>query len=148
MSTAATTSADSHAATLENLFRVFGDGVYSTSRFRDSLRLFVSASRLVELLAALKETCGFNLLSELGATDYLGYPDRTRARFEVHYIIKNLDTAECLVVKCGVDDPDPKLPSAVPIWPGADWMEREVFDMFGIRFDGHPDLRRILMPEE
>jgi NADH-quinone oxidoreductase subunit C len=52
------------------------------------------------------------------------------------------------VVKSGVDDPDPALPSAVPIWPGADWMEREVFDMYGIRFHGHPDLRRILMPEE
>jgi NADH-quinone oxidoreductase subunit C len=121
MSTAAATSTDSHAGALENLFRVFGDGVYSTSRFRDNLRLFVPASRLVELLTVLKNTCGFNLLSEL---------------------------AECLVVKCAVDDPDPKLPSAVPIWPGADWMEREVFDMFGIRFDGHPDLRRILMPEE
>jgi len=51
-------------------------------------------------------------------------------------------------VKVGADDPDPLLPSAVPLWPGADWMEREVFDMFGIRFHGHPDLRRILMPDE
>ena len=69
-------------------------------------------------------------------------------RFEVHYVLRNLDTSERLVVKAGVDDPDPALPSAVPLWPGADWMEREVFDMFGIRFNGHPDLRRILMPEE
>ena len=148
MSTAAASSALQHSATLGNLTKVFGDGVYSTSRFRDNLRLFVPGSRLSELLELLKNTCGFNLLSELGATDYLGYPGRTRARFEVHYVLKNLDTAESLVVKCGVDDPDPKVPSAVPIWPGADWMEREVFDMFGIRFDGHPDLRRILMPEE
>jgi NADH-quinone oxidoreductase subunit C len=148
MSTAPTTSADQHAATLATLATVLGDGVYSTARFRDNLRLYVPPSRLVDLLSVLKSECGFNLLSELGATDYLGYPGRTRARFEVHYVLKNLDTAECLVVKCGVNDPDPTLPSAVPIWPGADWMEREVFDMFGVRFNGHPDLRRILMPEE
>ncbi len=63
-------------------------------------------------------------------------------------MLRNLDTTERLVVKAGVDEPDPTLPSVVPLWPGADWMEREVFDMFGIRFTGHPDLRRILMPEE
>ena len=89
------------------------------------------------------------MLAELGGTDYLGYPGRTRARFEVHYVLQATSRPrERLVVKAGVNDPDPTLPSAVPLWPGADWMEREVFDMFGIRFDGHPDLRRILMPEE
>jgi NADH-quinone oxidoreductase subunit C len=148
MSTAAATSADPHAATLATLASALGDGVFSMSRFRDNLRMFVPSSRLVELLNVLKSKCGFNLLSELGATDYLGYPGRSRARFEVHYVLKNLDTSESLIVKCGVDDPDPALPSAIAIWPGADWMEREVFDMFGIRFNGHPDLRRILMPEE
>ncbi|MBV8074817.1 MAG: NADH-quinone oxidoreductase subunit C, partial [Planctomycetaceae bacterium] len=76
------------------------------------------------------------------------YPGRTRARFEVHYVLVNLDTAERLVVKAGVDEPDPTLPTVVHLWPGANWMEREVFDMFGITFTGHPDLRRILMPEE
>jgi NADH-quinone oxidoreductase subunit C len=147
MSTAAI-SADPHATTLATLATFLGDGVYSMSRFRDNLRFFVPPSRLLELLQVLKGQCGFNLLSELGATDYLGYPGRTRSRFDVHYVLKNLDTPECLVVKCGVDDPDPALPTAVKLWPGADWMEREVFDMFGIRFLGHPDLRRILMPEE
>jgi NADH-quinone oxidoreductase subunit C len=140
--------ADPHAATLAELARALGDGVYSTARFRDNLRLYVPPSRLIELLSRLKNECGFNLLSELGGTDYLGYPGRSRARFEVHYVLKNLGTAECVVVKCGVNDPDPSMPSAVPLWPGADWMEREVFDMYGIRFTGHPDLRRILMPEE
>jgi NADH-quinone oxidoreductase subunit C len=148
MSTAAATTDDRHAATLATLALALGDGVFSTARFRDNVRLFVPPSRLLELLNVLRCQCGFNLLSELGATDYLGYPGRTRARFEVHYVLKNLETAEFLVVKCGVDDPDPALPSAVSNWPGADWMEREVFDMFGIRFNGHPDLRRILMPEE
>lgn len=148
MSTATSNSVDPHAETLKTLSSVFGDGVFSLSRFRDNLRLFVPPSRLIEVLTALKTRCGFNLLSELGGADYLGYPGRTRNRFEVHYVLRNLETAEMIVVKAGVDDPDPTLPSAVPLWAGADWMEREVFDMFGVRFAGHPDLRRILMPDE
>lgn len=148
MNTAPPTADDSHCATLSKLAHALGDGVFTTSRFRDNLRLYVGPTRLLELLEILKRQCGFNQLSELGAVDYLGYPGRTRSRFEVHYVLKNLDTTERLIVKCGVDDPDPTLPSAVPVWPGADWMEREVFDMYGIRFRGHPDLRRILMPEE
>lgn len=146
--TAAKSGAESHTTTLATLAKLVGDGVFSQSRFRDNLRLFVPPARLKDLLTVLKEQCGFNMLSELGATDYLGYPDRTRARFQVHYVLRNLETSECLVVKAGVDDPDPTLPSAYSLWPGADWMEREVFDMYGIRFSGHPDLRRILMPEE
>jgi NADH-quinone oxidoreductase subunit C len=148
MSTNLSDSSDPHAATFATLARKLGEGVFSTSRFRDNVRLFVPKERLEELLVALKGPCGFNLLSELGATDYLGYPGRTRARFEVHYVLRNLESFECLIVKAGADLPDPALPSAVGLWPGADWMEREVFDMFGIRFIGHPDLRRILMPEE
>ena len=104
--------------TLATLAAVLGDGVFSTSRFRDNLRLFVPPSRLLELLDVLKDRCGFNLLAELGATDYLGYPGRTRARFEVHYVLRNLETSECLVVKAGVDDPDPALPSAVAALAG------------------------------
>jgi NADH-quinone oxidoreductase subunit C len=148
MKTAALAAADPHVATLSVLAQVLGEGVFSSAQFRDNLRLLVPPSRLSELLEVLRSQCGFNLLAELGATDYLGYPGRTRSRYEVHYVLRNLETSECLTVKAGVDDPDPSLPSAVSIWPGADWMEREVFDMFGIRFIGHPDLRRILMPEE
>jgi NADH-quinone oxidoreductase subunit C len=146
--TAAAPQSDSHATTFAILAGAVGDGVFSMSRFRDNLRLFVPPSRAYELLSVLKTQCGFDLLAELGGTDYLGYPGRTRARFEVHYVLKNTQTGERLIVKVGVNDPDPTLPSVFPLWPGADWMEREVFDMFGIRFDGHPDLRRILMPEE
>ncbi|MGO9599241.1 MAG: NADH-quinone oxidoreductase subunit C [Isosphaeraceae bacterium] len=150
MSTASTSAiaTDPHAATLATLAKVFGEGVFTTSRLRDNLRIFAPRARLLDVLTTLKDQCGFRLLVELGGTDYLGYPGRTRARFEVHYVVRNLETSEVLIVKAGVDDPDPSLPSAMPLWPGADWMEREVFDMFGIRFVGHPDLRRILMPEE
>ncbi len=142
-----TPKAPPHDETLATL-AIFGDGVYSVASFRDNVRLYVPPARLVDVLLALKDRCGFALLSELGATDYLGYPGRTRSRFEVHYVLLNYDKAERIVVKVGLDDPDPTLPSVVSHWMGADWMEREVFDMYGIRFAGHPDLRRILMPEE
>jgi NADH-quinone oxidoreductase subunit C len=148
MTTGSASQTDPHAATLSVLADLLGDGVFTGSRFRDNLRLFVPPARLIELLSVLKSRCGFAFLSELGATDYLGYPGWTRCRFEVHYVLRNLDTSESLVVKAGVNDPDPTLPTATILWPGANWMEREVFDMYGIRFKGHPDLRRILMPEE
>ena len=148
MTTTSATATVLHADTLKTLADVFGDGVYTTSRFADNLRLHVPPARLVELLTVLRERCGFAFLSELGGTDYLGYPGRTRARFEVHYVLRNPETADLIVVKAGVDDPDPTLPTVTSLWKGADWMEREVFDMFGITFEGHPDLRRILMPEE
>ena len=148
MSTATPPATEPHAATRKTLARVFGDGVFSTSYFRGDLRLFVPSARLLDVLRTLRGECGFTMLAELGGTDYLGYPGRTRSRFEVHYVLRNLETNERLVVKAGVDEPDPTLPSVVGLWLGADWMEREVYDMFGIIFAGHPDLRRILMPEE
>jgi NADH-quinone oxidoreductase subunit C len=117
-----------------------------TSEFRDNKRVSVPAESVFAALKLLKEQCGFDFLSDVGGIDYLGYPDATD-RFAVVYALTNLATGERLFVKTFVNDPDPELPSVYPLWKGADWMEREVFDMFGIRFTGHPDLRRILMPE-
>jgi len=147
---AAATATDVHAPTLATLARVLGDGVFAVSRFRDNVRLRVGPDRLIGLIRAIRDECGFRMLIELGGVDYLGYPDRPAGleRFEVHYVLLHLDTTERIIVKVGVDDPNPTLPSVTPMWTGADWMEREVFDMYGIRFEGHPDLRRILMPEE
>lgn len=112
------------------------------------MRIRVTPEFLMKALQTLKNVGGFTSLSELGATDYLKYPGHTGPRFDVHYCLLNMDRRERVVVKVGVDDPNPTLPSAMPLWLGADWMEREVFDMYGIRFEGHPDLRRILMPDE
>lgn len=148
MSTTNTTAEANHAKTVECLQRGLGDGILTTSSFRDNFRIFVPPAQLIAALRILKQECGFALLAELGGTDYLGYPGHTRSRFEVHYVLLNLDTSERVVVKTGVDDPEPTLPSAVCLWEGANWMEREVYDMYGITFAGHPDLRRILMPEE
>ena len=88
------------------------------------------------------------MLVELTAVDYLHYPD-AKDRFGVVYVPAQHDDRRArLIVKTFVNEPDLTLPSAFPLWKGADWMEREVYDMYGIVFDGHPDLRRILMPEE
>lgn len=136
-------------ATLASIRKRCGEGVFSVSSHLDNLRLHVPASKLVSLAILLRDEFGFHL-TELGGIDYLGYPGRcpASARFEVHYVLLNYDSGERLVLKTGVSDPDPTLPSVVPVWAGAGWMEREVFDMYGIVFQGHPDLRRILMPEE
>ncbi len=148
--TASETAVDPHAGTLRLLDEVLGAEGYATERFRHNLRVYVSKERLVETLQALKERGGFAFLSELGGADYLKYPRETptKSRFEVHYVLLNHDTSERVIVKVGVSDPDPTLPTVMPLWEGANWMEREVFDMYGIVFEGHPDLRRILMPEE
>jgi len=125
----------------------FGEGSFQASRFRDNQRVIIPAERLFDVLACLKDECGFDMLAELTAVDYLNYPN-ARDRFGVIYVLTNTATGERLIVKTFVNDPDPTLPSAYPLWKSANWLEREVFDMYGIVFDGHPDLRRILMPEE
>jgi NADH-quinone oxidoreductase subunit C len=122
----------------------FGDAVKRTV-FRDNVRHVVPVGRLVEVMAALK-AAGFDYLVDVAGIDYLNYPDATD-RYGVVYALANTDTAERVYVKVLVNDPDPVVPSVYSLWKGADWMEREVYDMYGVRFDGHPDLRRILMPE-
>lgn len=129
------------------LVKEWGQGELTTSEFRDNIRVHVSAERAYELLETLKNEHGFDMLFELTAVDYLYYPDATD-RYGVVYGVLNTATGERLFVKTLLNDPDPELRSAVPLWQSANWMEREVFDMYGIRFPGHPDLRRILMPPE
>ncbi len=143
-------STDLHAGTMALLARQFGESAFPVTSFRDNVRIHVPADQLIAVLTLLKTEGGFNLLSEIGGVDYLQYPgrDASAARFEVHYVLLNQTTTERVILKVGVSDPDPTIPTAVPLWSGAGWMEREVFDMFGITFAGHPDLRRILMPEE
>lgn len=114
---------------------------------RDNVRLIVPADKTYGLLEACKTKFGFDMLVDVTAVDYLEYPDAAD-RFGVIYALLSIATGERVFVKTYLNEPDLTVPSAVPLWPGADWLEREVYDMFGITFDGHPDLRRILMPDE
>jgi NADH-quinone oxidoreductase subunit C len=117
-----------------------------TEEFKDNVRVIVPADAVHSILKLLKESHGFNMLCDLAGIDYLGYPNATD-RYAVVYALTNLNTGERLFIKTYVNDPEPELKSVVDLWTGADWMEREVYDLYGIRFTGHPDLRRILMPE-
>lgn len=116
------------------------------SAFRDNHRIDVPAPVVFDVLSSLKNDHGFNMLVDLTAVDWLEY-DGAVDRFSVVYLL-NMGSGERLIVRTPVNLPNPALPSVYSLWRGADWMEREVFDMFGIVFMGHPDLRRILMPEE
>jgi NADH-quinone oxidoreductase subunit C len=131
----------------ESLKQRIGSEAFTVSEFRDNRRVIVDADRLFDALKCLKEECGFDLLVDVTAVDYLHYPG-ARDRFGVVYALRNMTTDERIYVKTYLNEPELFLPSVHTLWKGADWLEREVFDMFGISFNGHPDLRRILMPDE
>src|SRR5262249_47400794 len=137
----------SHEATLAQLRQRLGTDDFTTSEFRGNFRILVAPAGLYAVLQCLKEDAGFDMLVDITAVDYLYYPE-ARDRFGVVYCLLNTRTGERLLVKTHLNEPELTLPSAFPLWKGADWMEREVYDMYGIVFAGHPDLRRILMPEE
>ncbi|MBI3821666.1 MAG: NADH-quinone oxidoreductase subunit C [Planctomycetes bacterium] len=118
----------------------------ATSEFRDNRRIVVKPAQLFDVLTSLKTEHGFDMLFEMTAADYLKYPNATD-RFGVVYGLLSTASGERVYVKTWLNEPELTLPSAFPLWKGADWLEREVYDMYGIIFDGHPDLRRILMPE-
>ena len=105
--------------------------------------LIVDGARSFEIIKFLKEEQGYNFLVDLTAVDYLP----RNPRFEIVYHLMNYETKARLRVKVQSNDLEPELQSVTPLWPIANWLEREVFDMMGVRFKGHPDLRRILLYE-
>ncbi len=106
--------------------------------------LVVKRERLLDLLKLAKAELQFNTLYDLTAADYLG----VEPCFHVLYVLHSHEHLEKLVVKVKVERENPVLPSATAVYPGASWFEREVYDFYGIRFEGHPDLKRILMPDD
>ena len=119
----------------------------SLSEFRGDTRFAVPTDSLLTVMQHLKSDGKFDLLVDVTCVDYLNYRD-ARDRFGLVYLLANTITNERLTVRCFLNEPDLTVPSMVPLWGGANWLEREVYDMFGIIFEGHPDLRRILMPDE
>jgi NADH-quinone oxidoreductase subunit C len=115
------------------------------SEYRAQRRVSIPSSNIEVALRALRDA-GMDQLIDITAVDLLEYPGATD-RFEVVYLLLNTTSGERLTVKTHLNEPDLKLPSAYPIWIGADWPEREVYDMFGIIFEGHPNFKRLLLPD-
>lgn len=144
----------------ERMREKFPHAVLATHDFRGDETVLVKKDALLEVIRFLKEDpeLDFNILMDLSAVDYQTFGDSgpTRPhvretqgpRFEVVYHLYSLAKNHRLRLKVPVEEKDPVVPTLTGIWPAADWYEREVWDMFGIRFAGHPDLRRILMYEE
>lgn len=142
---------------LAALKEAFGDVPMQVAEFRAQHTVIVPAAKCHEVLRFLRDDprCDYNVLIDVGGVDYLGYPVVQPARFSVVYHLLSHAFNMRLRVKVNIDpsidttgidiDPALMLDSVTDLWPAAEWAEREVFDMFGIRFRGHPDLRRILM---
>lgn len=155
-------NAPSRAPTLEHptfalVRQAFAGKRLRATEFRGQSTLIVEPADLHDVLAFLKNDprCAYNFLSDIAGIDYLNYPATTIGRFGVSYILLSHARDDRFFVKTFLDpslstegiaeDPALYLDSVTDLWPGAEWMEREVFDMLGIRFRNHPDLRRILM---
>ncbi|MCU0876662.1 MAG: NADH-quinone oxidoreductase subunit C [Pirellulaceae bacterium] len=121
-------------------------GDAALSEFRGQSRAIVPRDDLASTMQWLKDDQGFDLLVDVTCVDYLSYRDAEH-RFGLVYLLANTATNERLTIRVYLDEPDLAVPSMCDLWCGANWLEREVFDMFGIEFRGHPNLKRILMPE-
>ena len=120
----------------------FGGAIVTTTEFRGEHTVVVSLSALKPLLRHAKEEQGFDYLIDVSSVDHYD----SEPRFEMVYELYGLGHHQHLRVKALLSE-DEEAPSVSDLWPTANWHEREAFDMMGIRFDGHPDLRRILMWE-
>lgn len=124
----------------------FGERIVSAGSFAGQHWVIVRPADLVEVLHFLRDDpeLDMNLLTDVGGVDYQGFPDEPDWRFEIAYQLQSLKQNHRFRVKCAVTDDTVRVPSVWQSWRTANWMEREIFDQFGIGFDGHPNLRRIL----
>jgi NADH-quinone oxidoreductase subunit C len=131
------------ATGLELLAKELGDPVLETVYFRKRATLEIDPPAVREVLQGLRER-GFGFLASVHGVDY--HPQEPR--LGVHYELLDMARVDRITVKLRVAVEAPEVDSVTPEWPTADHQEREIYDMFGVVFRGHPDLRRILMPED
>ncbi len=131
---------------LEKIVQVLREKFGSTvEEFRGEAHVFVTTEQIIEALTLLRDEHEFELLSAETAVDY--WPQET-PRFHVIYQLTSLAQNLSVQLRVPVDGADPKIPTATRVYEVANWRERELIDMFGIQVEGHPDPRRILMPDD
>lgn len=132
-------------ALTQKLQAQFGDAVLETHQFRGDETVVVKRDAIVPVLRFLRDTagCDFNFLMDLTIVDYLTFPQPKPARFEVVYHLYSLKHGHRIRIKAPVN-PGESLPTVHELWVAADWMEREAWEMFGVKFEGHPNLKRLL----
>jgi len=135
----------SHPA-LARLLSSIRAGVQTAKFDRDELTIWIDRSFIREACAILRDDpdCPFNYLSDLTCVDW--YP--SEPRFEVVYHLLSISKKERVRLKARLDGSSPAIESVTSVWPSANFYEREVFDLFGVRFTGHPNLKRIMMPDD
>ncbi|MBN8634408.1 MAG: NADH-quinone oxidoreductase subunit C [Anaerolineae bacterium] len=127
----------------------FPEAVLDVVQFRDETTLVIHPKEIVNVCRYLRDTNGliYNFMSDISSVDY--YPDYNRpGRFGVCYHLLSMLYNRRLRVKVFLPEDDPVVPTVTGVWQVANWLEREIYDMMGIIFEGHPDLRRVLLPED
>ena len=131
---------------IEKIVKVLQDKAGATyEEFRDEVHVFINAGQIVDALTFLRDEHQFSLLSAMTAVDY--WPQEN-PRFHVIYQLTSLTQNLSIQLRVPVNGSQPKVPTATRVFEVANWREREILDMFGVEFEGHPDPRRILMPED
>lgn len=122
----------------------FGDRVTDVGLYANEHTIYVTRDAIVDVCTYLKEQLGYHYLSDLGGIDRFTEEER----FEVFYNLISFDRGKRIRLKVRAEEEDPVVPSVTAVFPAADWNERECWDMLGIQFEGHPDLRRMYLPED
>ena len=129
---------------LEALQNEFGDAILEIDQYANEQTVYIDKSRIAEVCSYLKKQMGFTYLADLAGIDRFVEDDR----YEVFYNLVSMERGKRIRLKVRVDEEDMLVPSVVSVFTAANWNERECWDMFGIRFEGHPDLRRMFMPDD
>lgn len=128
----------------------FSEALIKEETFRGQLSFYVEADKLFDICQALYENSEIDvrMLTDITSVDWLGHAKEVDGRFELIYTLYSIKDKFRFLIRTGLPADNPKIASVVDIWAGANWMEREVFDLMGIIFEGHPDLRKIITADD